>query len=181
MEQKEKKERKEKKRRREKCAKETVIFPRSSSSSSSFLLFSFFFLPSPPLLFSLPPLPRKRRRTYVTAVWRHISQRRRDTSHIVRIRLRCFSRLLDTSRKNTRASHASGKPLYNGSSWFLRLVKCARFEPIFPPSREKFVSRKPSGCTLAFRARVHTLISRSVEFREIGREKRRNEANQRRV
>lgn len=153
----------------------------SSSSSSSFLLFSFFFLPSPPLLFSLPPLPRKRRRTYVTAVWRHISQRRRDTSHIVRIRLRCFSRLLDTSRKNTRASHASGKPLYNGSSWFLRLVKCARFEPIFPPSREKFVSRKPSGCTLAFRARVHTLISRSVEFREIGREKRRNEANQRRV
>lgn len=134
MEQKEKKERKEKKRRREKCAKETVIFPRSSLLLLLLPFFSFPFSFSPPLLFSLPPLPRKRRRTYVTVVWRHISQRRRDTSHIVRIRLRCFSRLLDTSRKNTRASHASGKPLYNGSSWFLRLVKCARFEPIFPPS-----------------------------------------------
>lgn len=143
----------------------------SSSSSSSFLLFSFFFLLSPPLLFSLPPLPRKRRRTYVTAVWRHISQRRRDTSHIVRIRLRCFSRLLDTSRKNTRASHASGKPLYNGSSWFLRLVKCARFEPIFPPSREKFVSRKPSGCTVA-RTHIDFAI-RGISRNREGKKKKR--------
>lgn len=143
----------------------------SSSSSSSFLLFSFFFLPSPPLLFSLPPLPRKRRRTYVTAVWRHISQRRRDTSHIVRIRLRCFSRLLDTSRKNTRASHASGKPLYNGSSWFLRLVKCARFEPIFPPSREKFVSRKPSSCTVA-RTHIDFAI-RGISRNREGKKKKR--------
>lgn len=139
---KKKKEKKRKERRREKCVKETVIFLRF------FFPRSFFSPPPPP--FPPPPFLSSKEEapcTTTAVVWRHVTSNgvviHRNRENPAPLFLEAS---LDTSRKNTRASHASGKPLYNGSrSWFLRLlVKCTRFEPIpLLLAREKFVSRKP--------------------------------------
>lgn len=120
------------------------------SASSFLVLFSLLLLLLPPHLPFLPSFLSSKEEapcTTTAVVWRHVTSNgvviHRNRENPAPLFLEAS---LDTSRKNTRASHASGKPLYNGSrSWFLRLlVKCTRFEPIpLLLAREKFVSRKP--------------------------------------